>query len=197
MCSNHPDEDNRPFPWNHHFFSPRKSRIWTHGFPTMNVLCSCWCYWIPKLINKSIKAHMCSEQTCYICKCTKHVISTRQQIECTREGAITLFRTHGVNYASVFARRVNIPQMVVVYSSIRFQPDVTWEMGLASQDNYKQNLSCSILNNLSCSIWTIWVVQSENSTTVGLSSIHPLWGCRHGKDFACSLTWATRRCSDK
>ena len=53
---------------------------------------------------------MCSEQTCYICKCTKHVISTRQQIECTREGAITLFRTHGVNYVSVFARRVNIPQ---------------------------------------------------------------------------------------
>ena len=133
--------------------------------------------------------HISSEQRCYICKCTKHVISTRQQIECTRKGAITLFRTHGVNHASVFARRVNIPQMVVVYSSIRFQPDVTWEMGLVIQDNYKQNLSCSI--------WTMWVVQSENSTKVGLSSIHPLWGCRRGKDFACSLTWATRRCSGK
>lgn len=149
MCPNHPDEDNRPFPWHHHFFSPRKSRIWTHSFPTMSVLCSCWCYWILKLINKSIKAQMCSEQRCYILKCTKHVIS----IECSRKGEITLLRTHGVNHASVLQRRVNIPPMVVVYGSIRFQPDVTWETGLVSQDNCKQNLSCSVWPLKTAQLW--------------------------------------------
>ena len=40
-CPNHPDEDKRHFLWNHCFFSPRKSRIWTHSFPTTSVLCSC------------------------------------------------------------------------------------------------------------------------------------------------------------
>ena len=72
-CPNHPDEDKRHFLWNHCFFSPRKSRLWTHGFPSMNVLCSFCCYWIPKLINKLINAHMCREQRSSICKCTKDV----------------------------------------------------------------------------------------------------------------------------
>ena len=58
--------------------------------------------------------HISSQQRCYICKCTKHVISTRQQIECTRKGAITLFRTHGVNPETVLVRRENKPQRVVL-----------------------------------------------------------------------------------
>ena len=144
MCPNHPDEDMKPFPGNHHFFSPRISRIWTHGFPPMNVLWSCWCYWIPKLINKLIKAGMCGEQRCHVCKCTKHVISTMQQIYCIKKGKKTLFRTHGVMHTSVFVRRASIPQVVVLYGNIRFQPDVTWEIGLVSQTTRNR----------------IWVVQS-------------------------------------
>lgn len=105
MCPNHTYEDNGPFPWNHHSFSPRKSWPRTHGFPTRNVLSSSGCYWIPNLINKFITAYMCSEQTS-IGKCTQHANSTMKKIIlCTTKEKVTLFRTRGASPASVFPRR--------------------------------------------------------------------------------------------
>ena len=56
MCHNQPHEDKRPFPWNHHFFFLKNLWPWTHDFLAMNLLCSHWCYWISKLINKLINA---------------------------------------------------------------------------------------------------------------------------------------------
>lgn len=48
----------QPFPSHHDFSFPRKSRSWTHGFPSVNRLCPCWCYWIPKRLNTSINIPM-------------------------------------------------------------------------------------------------------------------------------------------
>ena len=44
----------------------------------------------------------------------------------------------------------------------------------------------------------LFKVALENSTTMALSSMHLMCGCRGGKDFAEGrLTWVTRGCSGK
>lgn len=54
--TNHLYQDNRPFPLKLSFVSPRKSRPSTCLLRVP--LCSCWCYWIPKVINKLINAQV-------------------------------------------------------------------------------------------------------------------------------------------
>ena len=91
---------------------------------------------------------MCSEQRFYICKQSKRVNSTMQEVECTTKEEITLFTMHGVNPASVSVRWENKPQKVVLYGEMRFRSVVTWEMGLVFR--------CLIL---SCPKWNLKATQ--------------------------------------
>ena len=88
--------------------------ITTHDFPTPNLLCSCWCYWIPKPINKLINAHYVSVTAFAIPLMHKARKSNQVEIEDTMKQVITLFRTNGVNPETVLVRRHNKPQRVLL-----------------------------------------------------------------------------------
>ena len=92
--------------------------ITTHDFPTPNLLCSCWCYWIPKPINKLINAHYVSVTAFAIPLMHKARKSNQVEIEDTMKQVITLFRTNGRTSLPFLCSLLRHPFSHFAFSSI-------------------------------------------------------------------------------